>query len=251
MQKDSIQMPPLHIPSLLNTFAQSEPLEILVASQLASRMLWPEGQEERSRSLYMTLALRKMHDVLLETNTEQAHAIFTTLVETHFGGWPQYSRNLALAHFPSQGKGSLSERSWQGNVAGTLFLRAFHNTESLNDAAKALSKELHNAVHAEALVGLPKPVPENIMKNYWPRFQHIAHFWAAIRHFTLPEPTDSIIRLDKAIPIPEMDGQLRHGWRGVVDLSHSFLEQSATIKRYKTHKPLLDQKTAFRVIFTE
>ena len=58
-----------------------------MTSQIACRMLWPEVQEECSRSLYVTLALRKIHDVLLETNKEQAHAIFNVFVEKHFGGW--------------------------------------------------------------------------------------------------------------------------------------------------------------------
>ena len=249
MKTTAKHLPPLHIPSLVNTFEQHESIEILIASQIASRMFWPEIQEERNRSLYITLSLRKVHDVLLATKKEQAHAIFTSLVESHFGGWSQYSQNLVSVHFASQGKGSLPERSWQGNVAGTLFLRAFHNAESLNDAAKALAKDLHNSAHAETLVGLPKPTPENIMKNYWPRFQHMAHFWAAMRYFTLPEPTDSIIRLDQAVPIQAVDGQLRPGWRGIVDLAHEFLASSADVKRYKTHKPLLDQKTAFRVVY--
>jgi len=34
-----------------------------------------------------------------------------------------------------------------------------------------------------------------------------------------------------------------------MDMAHSFLELSADVKRDKTHKPLLDQETAFRVIF--
>jgi len=244
-------LPPLRMPGAFNTLEQSESLEILAASQLASRMLWPEVKEERSRSQYMTLGLRKIHDVLLATNTEQAHTIFTSLVETYFGGWQRYSQNLASAHFPAQGKGSISERAWQGYLTATLFLHAFRNAMSLNDAAKALSDELYNAVHAEALDGRLKPAPENIMKNYWPRFQNVVHFWAAMRYFVMPGPTDSIIRLDKAVPIPEMDGKVRPGWRGIVDMAHSFLERSADVQRYKTHKPLLDQETAFRVVFTE
>jgi hypothetical protein len=172
-------------------------------------------------------------------------------VETYFGSWQKYTQNLASVHFPAQGKGSLSERAWQGHVAGTVFLHAFHNGVSLNDAAKAVSENVYSPVHAAAIDGLPKPSPENIMKNYWPRFQNVAHFWAAMRYFVMPEPTDSIIRLDKAAPIPEVDGDVRLGWRGVIDLAHDFLERSADVKRYKTHKPLLDQETAFRVIFTE
>ena len=242
---------PLRIPGVFNALEQSEPMEILAASQIASRMLWPEVTEDRSRSLYMTLGLRKIHDMLLETNKEQAHTLFTVLVETYFGGWPQYSMNLVSVNFPSHGKGSIAERAWQGYLTATLFLHAFRNEMSLNDASKALSDEFHNHAHVDDLDGLLKPVPENIMKNYLPRFQNVAHFWAAMRYFVMPEPTDSIIRLDKAVPIPEMDGKVRPGWRGVVDMAHSFLERSADVKRYKPHMPLLDQKMSFRVIFTE
>jgi hypothetical protein len=70
---------------------------------------------------------------------EQAQTQFTYLVETYFGSWQKYTQNLASVHFPSQGKGSLSERAWQGSVAGTVFLHVFHNGVSLNDAAKAVS----------------------------------------------------------------------------------------------------------------
>ena len=222
-----------------------------MASQIACRMLWPEVQEERSRSLYVTLALRKIHDVLLETNKEQAHAIFNVFVEKHFGGWQQYSRNLALVHFPSQGKGSISERSWQGSVAGMLFLYVLRNGVSLTVAAKEISEEFFNAANASVMDGFLKPTPENIMKNYWTRFQNIAHFWAAARYFVMPELIDGIIRLDKAVPSAEVDSRIRHGWRGVMDMAHSFLELSADVKRYKTHKPLLDPEKAFRVVFTE
>ena len=249
MKAASKHLPPLRLPAIFDAEPQSEPLEILAASLLSSRMHWPEAAEERSRSLYMTLCLRKIHDVLLVTNKEQAQTIFTSLVEKYFGGWQQYSQNLALVHFPSQGKGSLPERAWQGGVAGMLFLHAMRNAVSLNDAAKAISEELCKTANAEVFDGLPKPAPENIMKNYWPRFQDVAHFWAASRYFVLPEPTDSIIRIDKAIPSPEIDPRIRHGWRGVMDMAHSFLELSAEVKRYKTHKPLLNQETAFRVIF--
>ena len=251
MKTASKHLPPLRLPGVLQTESQSELLEILAASLLASHMLWPEAAEERSRSLYMTLALRKIHDVLLETQKEHAHTAFTVILEQYFGGWQQYSQNLVLVNFPSQGKGSISERSWQGNIAGMLFLYVMRNAVSLNAAAKAISEESYNVANAEAFDGLSKPAPENIMKNYWPRFQHIAHFWAALRYFVLPEPTDSIIRLDKAVPSPEIDPRIRHGWRGVMDMAHSFLELSANVKRYKTHKPLLDQEKAFRVIFTE
>ena len=242
-------LPPLRIPAVFNTQEQHESIEILVASLLASRMLWPEVTEERSRSLYMTLALRKIHDVLLETHKEQAHALFTSLVETYFGGWSQYSQNLVSVHFPSQGKGSIPERSWQGGVVGMVFRYAFYNSVSLNDAAKAVSEEFHDPIHTEGLDGFSKPAPENIMKNYWPRFQHVAHFWAAQRSYVLPEPTDSIIRLDQAVPAPELTGKILPGWRGIVDFAHDYLKRSADVKRYKTHKPLLDQKAAFRVIF--
>jgi hypothetical protein len=244
-------LPPLCLPGILEQEPQSEPLEILAASLLARRMLWPEAAEERSRSLYTALGLRKIHDILLETDKEQAQTIFTSIVEEYFGGWQQYSRNLVLVNFPSQGKGSLPERSWQGKVAGMLFLHVTRNAMSLSGAAKAVSDELYSAANSEALDGLSKPAQGNIMKNYWPRFQHVAHFWAALRYFVLPEPTDSIIRLDKAIPSPDINPRIRHGWRGVMDMAHSFLEISADVKRFKTHKPLLDQETAFRVIFTE
>ena len=250
MKTTAKHLPPLHIPSMLNMFEQHESIEILVASQIASRMFWPEIQEERNRILYITLSLRKVHDVLLATKKEQAHAIFTSLVESHFGGWPQYSQNLASVHFPAQGKGSLTERSWQGALTSTLFLLAFRNAMSLNDAAKVISEGYQDAALAETLDGRARPSQENIMKNYWPRFQHVAHFWAAMRYFILPEPTDSIIRLDQAVPAPEMEGKVRPGWRGIVDLAHDFLASSADVKRYKTHKPLLDQKTAFRVVYT-
>ena len=224
---------------------------VLAASHIIRRMLWPEVAEERSRSLYMALALQKIHDVLLETQKEQAHTNFTSIVDQYFGGWQQYSRNLILVNFPSQGKGSILERNWQGRLTGMLFLHAFRNATSLSGAAKEMSELLYNAADAEVFDGLPKPAPENIMKNYWPRFQHVAHFWAAMRYFVMPEQTDSIIRLDKAIPSPDVDPRIRHGWRGVMDMAHSFLELSAEAKRYKTHKPLLDQEKAFRVIFTE
>jgi hypothetical protein len=239
------------MPSAFKTREQGEALEILAATLIAGHMIWPEAKEARSRSLYLTLGLRKIHDVLLATNKEQAQATFTALVETYFGGWPEYSQNLASVQFPSQGKGSIVERAWQGSLTGMVFLHAFRNATSLNDAAAAVADELRDAVHADALDGMLKPAPENIMKNYWPRFQHVAHFWAAMRYFVMPEPTDSIIRLDKAVPIPEMAGKIRPGWRGVVDTAHDFLERSADVKRYKTHKPLLDQSTAFRVVFTE
>lgn len=244
-------LPPLRLPGVFNELELNESSEILAASLVACHMLWPEVKEERSRTMYMTLCMRKIHDVLLATDKEQAQTHFNYLVETYFGGWQKYSQNLASVHFPSQGKGSLSERAWQGHVAGTVFLYAFHNGASLNDAAKAISENVYNPVHADAVEGLPKPAPENIMKNYWPRFQNVAHFWAAMRYFVMPEPTDSIIRLDKAVLSPEINENIRPGWRGVVDMAHSFLELSADVKRYKTHKPLLDQETAFRVIFTE
>ena len=252
MKTVSKHVPPLRIPAVFDMLEQGEPLELLAASQIACRMLWPESTEDQSRSLYLTLALRKIHDLLLETQTEEtAHAAFTSILKAYFGGWQQYSRNLALVHFPSQGKGSLPERAWQGEVAGMLFLYVLRNEVSLSSAAKALSEELYDTAQTEASSGLSKPAPENIMKNYWPRFQHIAHFWAASRYFVMPEQTDSIIRLDKAVPSPDVDSRIRHGWRGVMDMPHSFLEISADVKRYKTHKPLMDQEGAFRVIFTE
>lgn len=244
-------VPPLHLPGLLNSFELDESSEILAASLIASHMLWPEVKEERSRTMYMTLCLRKIHDILLETNKEHAQAIFTPLVERYFGGWQQYSQNLALVHFPSQGKGSIAERAWQGSVAGMVLLHAIRTEVSLNDAAKAISDECRNSALGETLDGLLKPASENIMKNYWPRFQNVAHFWAAVRYFVLPEPTDSIIRLDKAVPSPEIDQRIPPGWRSVVEMAHCFLARSADVKRYKTHKPLLDQEAAFRVIFTE
>jgi hypothetical protein len=244
-------LPPLNLPVAFDTVEQSEAVEILTASKIASWMLWPEAGEERSRSLYMTLCLRKIHDLLLEANKVRANTIFTELVESFFGGWQQYSQNLVLANFPSQGKGSIAERAWQGGVAAMLFLYAVRNEASLTAAAKAIADEFRNPVLVKDLYGLNTPAPENIMKNYWPRFQDVAHFWAAMRYFVLPEPTDDIIRLDKAVPSAKIDPRIRHGWRGVVDMAHSFLELSANVKRYKTHKPLLDQETAFRVLFTE
>lgn len=251
MEKPPKHLPPLRLPAIFDKFEQSEPIEILTASKIASRMLWPEVSEERSRSLYMTLCLRKIHDLLLEADKEQANIIFTELVEALFGGWQQYSRNLALVNFPSQGKGSLPERSWQGSVAGMVLLYTMRNEVSLTAAAKAVSEEFRNPGLIKDLYGLSTPSPENIMKNYWPRFQTAAHFWATTRYFAMPEPTDSIIRLDKATPSAEIDPRIRRGWRGVMDMAHSFLELSAEVKRFKTHKPLLDQETAFRVIFTE
>jgi hypothetical protein len=244
-------LPPLRIPAVFDALSQRESMEILTASKIASRMLWPEVAEERSRSLYMTLALRKIHDLLLETDKEQANTIFTELVESYFGDWQQYSQNLVLANFPSQGKGSIAERAWQGEVAAILFLYAVRNEVSLTAAAKAVSDEFRNPDFVKDLYGLNTPAPENIMKNYWPRFQSVAHFWAATRYFVMPEPTDSIVRLDKAVPSADIDPCIRHGWRGVMDMAHSFLERSVDVKRFKTHKPLLDQETAFRVLFTE
>ncbi|MDR1125009.1 MAG: hypothetical protein LBM64_02955 [Deltaproteobacteria bacterium] len=187
MEATPRHLPPLPLPAFFDTLEQSEPMEILTASKIASRMLWPEVAEERSRSLYMTLALRKIHDLLLATDKEQANTIFTELVEYYFGDWQQYSQNLVLANFPSQGKGSIAERAWQGGVAAILFLYAVRNEVSLTAAAKAVSDEFRNPALVKDLYGLNTPAPENIMKNYWPRFQSVAHFWAATRYFVMPE----------------------------------------------------------------
>jgi hypothetical protein len=48
-----------------------------------------------------------------------------------------------------------------------------------------------------------------------------------------------------------MASKIRPGWRGIVDMAQGFLERSVDVKRYKTHKSLLDQETAFRMVFTE
>ena len=250
MKKASKHLPPLRLPSIFNTLEQNEPLEILAASLVACHMLWPEYKEERSRSLYMTLCLRKIHDFLIETEPKHGDEIFRSIVTVYFGGISQYTQNLVSVNFPSNGKGSIAERAWQGELAGSVFLYAFQNEASLNDAAKAVSDMLRNN-QAEELADMLKPAPENIMKNYWPRFQHVAHFWAAMQCFVMPEPTDSIIRLDKVVPSPAINPSPRHGWRGVVDVAHHFLELSADVKRFKTHKPLLDRETAFRVLFME
>jgi len=243
-------LPPLRLPQ---DFEQelSEPLEILAASLLAGHMLWPEVKDERSRSLYLTLALRKIHDVLLEGDREQAQTAFTYILETYLGGWPQYTQNLVLAHFPERGKGSLAERAWEGRLAGSVFHRAFHDKISLNAAAKKVSAETISDLQAGEFSDVPKPAAGNIMKNYWTPFRSVAHFWAATDLFVIPPPTDGIIRFDKAEPTPALAGKARSGWRGIMKVAHCFLEQSAHVKRYKTHRPLLDPEIAFRVIFTE
>jgi hypothetical protein len=242
-------VPPLRLPALYIFGLQSEPVEIIAASLITSSMLWPEAKEERQRTMYMTLCMRKVHDLLLEMDKEQGNVIFSRLVERYFGGWSHYSQNLVSVQLHSQGKGSLPERSWQGSVAGMLFMHALRANISLNEAAKDIAKEMLNPDRAEDLDGLLKPSADNIMKNYWPRFQHIAHFWAARRFFVLPEPTDSIIRLDKATVSPELDPRIPHGWRGIMYMAEALLDMSAEKKRYKTHKSLLDQEKAFRVIF--
>ena len=72
MKTTSKHLQPLCLPSVFNVLELNKSQEILTASLVACHMLWPELKEERSRSMYMTLCLRNIHDVLLETEKAQA-----------------------------------------------------------------------------------------------------------------------------------------------------------------------------------
>ena len=198
--------------------------------------------------MYILLSLIEIQDTLSLVNKEEGIKAFTNFLDKHFGGWKSFLQSLTHVNFPSRGKGSIAERAWQGYVSGHMFLHALNNNVSLNESAKALSNELYTLL-PPVPEDLAKPTPENLIKNYWPRFQTVAHFWAAMQFFSLPETTDIVVRLDKAIPSPKLRGDFKPGWRGIADLAHSLLENSVDAKRYKTAKPLLNPETAFKIIF--
>jgi hypothetical protein len=255
MEESKVGSPLLRIPNAwYKSGVDVEPLEVIAGSLIASHMLWPD--DARNRSLYMALCLRKVHDLLLETGKEdQQNALFTHIVKTYFGGWSQYSQNLAQVKFPSSGKGSMQEQAWQGELTGRIFLQALGCNEagmkpmSVKQAAADVLKALRDPSIVKETHDLLKPSVDTFMKHYWSRFRSVAHFWASMRYFTMPEIEDSVIRLDKAKPLPELQGSLKTGWRGIVDFAHFYLEKAETVKRYKTHKSLLDRDQALRVCF--
>jgi len=251
MAKPTSPLPPLRIAKELYDSEGAEPLEIFASSLIVSHMLWPD--DARGRSLYMTLCLAKIHVLLLHTDKEpQAHMAFSSILKRYYGGWEQFYSNLALLYPRSSGKGSMEERAQQGTLVGKVFLHALSNSElgdktmSLSKAAEIVLDALHDPNIGE---DFPKPSKIVFMKRYWPRFKPVAHFWAATNYFLMPEIQDSIIRLDQAEPFPEWQGSIKYGWRGIVDFAEFYLKKAEDVKRYKTHKPLLDREQAIWVSF--
>lgn len=251
MPESNHPLPPLSIARDLYDSEGAEPLEIFASSLIVSHMLWPD--DIRSRSLYMTLCLSKIHVLLLRSENEaQAHMAFSSILKRYYGGWQQFYNNLNILYSRLSGKGSILERAQQGILVGKVFLLALSNSESgdktmsLRKASGIVSKALHDPSIDE---DFPKPSQSVFMKRYWPRFRPVAHFWAATDYFVMPEIQDSIIRLDQAEPLPEWQGSIKPGWRGIVDFAEFYLKKAEAVKRYKTHKPLLDREQAMWVSF--
>lgn len=220
--------------------------ERLMASYVSGCMLWPYVKHNKTRYFYYALCYREIFAVVEKTISGETYAALQYCwVKDLFGSFDAYTQILAgNPLFPSKGKGSLAERAWMGYIAGLVFKLALDEACSLNVAAKAVTDGIR--VGRKGNEDILSPSAENIIKNYWPEFLPVAHLWAAMQYFTLPEPADStVIRLDLATKHPQLEPKFSEGWRGILQVAQGLLNSAAEAPRKQTSRPLLDPlKTA-------
>ncbi len=226
---------------------QDEAIEILTASQIASYMLYPK--DIYGRKQYLALAFNKINDVLLKTHpSEVAMNIFYNMICTTFGCWQDYTKTLLQIDLTQFGKGSYPEKAWAGNIAGMVLKYAIQEKASITEACTYIATAILENSSASSF---SKPDAENIRKKYWSTYKDVAHFWAAMEHFTLPEPEDNIIRLDKARFVDDLPNENASGWRVLCDMADAFFVLAKEIKPLKAQKPLLDPESALQIVLED
>ena len=100
--------------------------------------------------------------------------------------WEKYGYCLRNSRFPTEGKGSISERITRGKFAGFLLNIALKSNLSLTKAAAGIEETWNsNRLQLSELLGNdPLTISaDNFMQNIWPEFKKSAHLWAAFQDF--------------------------------------------------------------------
>lgn len=243
-------MPELTIPEA--AFAADDPgMNRWLAINIAAVMLYPRDSDKILRLHYIARCLVSSVPFLVGEGRhpeEEVGNIFYSLVQCAFGCWELFEEALLMHKLPAKGRGSLEERSKMGYEAGALFRAAFYHESSLRAATSHLSEVLGNSPELMQDIGYLSK--ENLLNNIWPQFKDVAHLWASLHVFELPEGGDKYIALDRATPRGEVRGMIPSGLAGIVGLANDYYDKSTTmqIRAKKAATPLINPKTAWRVV---
>ena len=210
----------------------------LYLHMVAGRMMFPRSAE--NFMAYLCLGINDLLSRLLkdEVPTERAFTGIFALVTSLFPqkylpnvAWDKYQSYIRNARFPSQGKGSLAERTIRGKFAGLLLNLALLEHKSLTEAATLLVERWQHVrtPMEEGFETDPVTITvDNLMQNIWPEYRYSAHLWAAIQDFNLPDIENDAF-WDESFPLLRLSDVVEKGIIRVHTPEGEVIQESQTI----------------------
>lgn len=160
-----------------------------------------------------------------------------------FRGWDNFLASLINVKLPEKGKGSPQSIAQHGYLTGIIFRRVLFEDESLSKASDFIINNA-DAIGMLSDVGYSK---ENIINNIWPAYKHVAHVWAAMLEFELPESVDKYIRLDLA---KSRSKGVPHGVSGILQLAKALYDKAVNddVTFKKTNKKLVEVDKSWKIV---
>lgn len=218
-----------------------------ISITLTSRMLFPKEKNDISRQHYQSLNV--LHSVSFLTNEcgfskEEAGSQLINLAEGVLGSWDRFVLSLVSKKMSEQGHGSVSALAEKALIAGLLFYVVFVERCSLHEAASMI----YSGAESSGLLGQRSFQVDNIVNNIWAQWKPVAHLWAALSHFEMPNPTDSYIALDKVV-LKNKDLPVEEGLEGLIELAEYYYVTSVEegIGFKQSSQKLVDPKSAWNV----
>ncbi|NDV18755.1 hypothetical protein GO013_04895 [Pseudodesulfovibrio sp. JC047] len=222
----------------------------VISIALSGLMLFPKEKDKHKLGHYKARCLLQSVPFLIDHggySKERAGSVLVPLVEESFGTWENFMFFLLSKRIPGEGKGSLQSFAHQGYIAGMIFLEVFVNRVGLKEAVE---KIIDSAKEQKMLEEFGTSA-ENLINNVWASWKPVAHLWAALTWYEMPEPDDSYIALDRIVPKQGSPSSLAEGLMGFLELAQYYYDYSVEhkIKFKQSSRVLVDSERAWNVVF--
>lgn len=221
-----------------------------ISIALSGLMLFPKEKDRQNLGHYKARCLLQSVPFLITIGgytKERVGSVLVLLVEESFGTWESFMYFLLSKKIPDEGKGSLQSFSKKGYIAGYIFLEVFEHKVGIKEAAERIIDRARN----EGFLEETGTSVENLINNVWASWKPVAHLWAALTCYDMPEKEDSYIALDRIVQKSGFHG-VCGGLKCFLELAQYYydysVENNITFKR--SSRMLVDPKTAWRIVFT-
>lgn len=222
----------------------------MISIALSGIMFFPGKEDLQNLGFYKAAHLLNTVDCMIDFcgySKEAAGGALILFVEQEFGSWKDFTSLLIANRMPRPGKcGAIDSLACRGHWAGEIFLKVYYDGVGVAEAVKLIKEEGFD----KSYLGDISTDVGSVTKNVWAKYKLVAHLWAALCHFEIPDSLDGYIHFDMAKP-KVSSGIEYGGLQGFIDVANHYYSNvvDGGVQLKRSNEKLVDSEKAWEIVF--